>query len=239
MDEMAVQRIAELAVDAEIQEVNGETYAARSFQKIYHDPRPDPLAINSLTGLVDYLNSGFETRDVFALISSPNRIDVFTAPYGESNSRDRVATVTPELPVIELLGGTYVELERFKIALRSQFQQGTGEVQLLDFLSKVDVEKGVTTGDDGVSQKVTTRNGVSGAVKGTETAPARIPLRPYRTFLELEQPKSEFIFRLRTDRYEGVEAMILEADGGAWKLNAREAIKAFFANELPGLKVIA
>ena len=54
-----------------------------------------------------------------------------------------------------------------------------------------------------------------------------ISLRPYRTFQEVEQPESLFLIRL-SER--GIR--FVEADGGMWKLHARETIKAFLEDEL-------
>lgn len=50
-------------------------------------------------------------------------------------------------------------------------------------------------------------------------------LRPYRTFQEVEQPESTFLIRVdeRSIRFIG-------ADGGMWKLKARQTIKEFLEN---------
>ena len=57
---------------------------------------------------------------------------------------------------------------------------------------------------------------------------SRIPLRPYRTFTEVEQPESEFILRLDDEGRVG----IIEADGGAWKMTAKANIAAYFETTL-------
>ena len=49
-------------------------------------------------------------------------------------------------------------------------------------------------------------------------------LAPFRTFIEVEQPESEFLFRL-SDR---TTFTLDEADGGAWKIKAKANIRAFF-----------
>ena len=45
--------------------------------------------------------------------------------------------------------------------------------------------------------------------------PNPVTLRPFRTFIEVEQPESKFIFRMR----EGGRCAIFEADGahGSWR----------------------
>ena len=65
-----------------------------------------------------------------------------------------------------------------------------------------------------------------------------VKLRPYRTFLEVEQPESDFLIRIR----EGGEIGFFEADGGAWKLFARSIIKSkledLLCDEISGGRVV-
>ena len=56
----------------------------------------------------------------------------------------------------------------------------------------------------------------------------RVPLRPYRTFLEVEQPESEFLLRLDDNGNVG----LFEADGGMWKQTAKASITAYFEEKL-------
>ncbi|MDR2054492.1 MAG: hypothetical protein LBQ10_01270 [Desulfovibrio sp.] len=60
-------------------------------------------------------------------------------------------------------------------------------------------------------------------------------LRPYRTFNEVEQPVSPFVFRAQ----EGPRFALIEADNGAWESVAMKSIKEFMEYEVPGLHVIA
>lgn len=116
-----------------------------------------------------------------------------------------------------------------EIELRSRFAPGEGVDYLLDLLSRISKNSGVTTTDNGVSQTVEARQGV--ALKTVIPVKPRVPLRPYRTFQEVEQPESEFLLRLDEEGNIG----LFEADGGMWKLTARQTIKAFLEKELSGL----
>lgn len=64
--------------------------------------------------------------------------------------------------------------------------------------------------------------------------PNPVNLIPYRTFLEVQQPASDFIFRMKSSC--GVQCAILEADGGAWKNEAMNNIKEYLKNALADLK---
>lgn len=70
--------------------------------------------------------------------------------------------------------------------------------------------------------------------------PNPVTLRPYRTFLEVEQPESKFIFRIREGSDGQPMFKLVEADGGLWKYEAVDAIKKYLTENLPKelLKVI-
>lgn len=87
----------------------------------------------------------------------------------------------------------------------------------------------MSTNDNGISQTVEARQGV--ALKTTVQIKPRVPLRPFRTFQEVEQPESEFLIRLDEEGNIG----LFEADGGMWKLTARQTVKAFLEEKLADL----
>lgn len=97
---------------------------------------------------------------------------------------------------------------------------------LLDLLSRISKDSNVATTDNGVSQTVEARQGI--ALKTVEPLKPRVPLRPFRTFQEVEQPESEFLLRMDEDGNIG----LFEADGGMWKLKARQTVKAFLEEQL-------
>ena len=100
---------------------------------------------------------------------------------------------------------------------------------LLDLLSRISKDSGVATTDNGVSQTVEARQGI--ALKATVQLRPRVPLRPFRTFQEVEQPESEFLLRMDEEGNIG----LFEADGGMWKLTARQTVKAFLEAKLADL----
>ena len=64
--------------------------------------------------------------------------------------------------------------------------------------------------------------------------PNPVTLRPYRTFTEVTQPESEFVFRMKDDSM-SVYCALFEADGGAWKREAMKNIKEHLEVELVDL----
>lgn len=60
---------------------------------------------------------------------------------------------------------------------------------------------------------------------------------PFRTFIEIEQPESEFLLRAKKG-YEGIEFALFEADGGAWKKEAIDNIAAYLKENLKEIEHI-
>lgn len=100
---------------------------------------------------------------------------------------------------------------------------------LLDLLGRMTDEKSVSTNDNGVTQTVEARQGV--ALNALVEVKPRVLLRPFRTFLEVEQPESEFLLRVHPE--EGIG--FFEADGGIWKLEAKKNIADYFNTNLADL----
>lgn len=93
------------------------------------------------------------------------------------------------------------------------------------------IESGTTANydDDGVSQKTTIKSGI--ANKTDVIVPNPVKLRPYRTFAEIEQPQSSYVFRIQ-DSDRGPSFKLVEADGGLWKNATMKKIKDYLAYEL-------
>lgn len=115
------------------------------------------------------------------------------------------------------------------IELRSLFIPNEGTAYLLDLLGRMTDEKSVSTNDNGVTQTVEARQGV--ALNALVEVKPRVLLRPFRTFLEVEQPESEFLLRVHPE--EGIG--FFEADGGIWKLEAKKNIADYFNTNLADL----
>lgn len=82
------------------------------------------------------------------------------------------------------------------------------------------------TSDDGITQQVMAKQGAMLA-SDVKISPI-IRLAPFRTFIEVGQPESEFLFRIS----DGNSFALYEADGGAWKIKAKTNIRMFFEDAL-------
>ena len=157
---------------------------------------------------------------------------VFTG-YLDDYSRDVLYEATADVP--DFRGG-YRERETALIELRSLFLPGEGVEYLLDLLSRISDESQVTSVDNGVTQTVEASHGIS--LKSTVAVRPRVELQPFRTFLEVDQPTSEFLLRIDGSDRVG----LFEADGGVWKLEAKNNIAAYLrkalADEIKSDKVV-
>lgn len=87
----------------------------------------------------------------------------------------------------------------------------------------------MTSTDNGVTQKVEAKTGI--ALNSVVEIKPRVTLRPFRTFIEVEQPESEFLLRVN----QSGEIGLFEADGGVWKLEATRNVAAYFEDKLKDL----
>ena len=97
-------------------------------------------------------------------------------------------------------------------------------------MHKEDAIKSIS--DDGVSQAATIKTGVASV--NDVKVPNPVVLAPFRTFPEISQPESKFIFRMQS----GPRAALFEADGGAWRNEAMMKIKACLEEQLKEIKNI-
>jgi hypothetical protein len=137
---------------------------------------------------------------------------------------------SPEFPF-----GQYMNHEDFMVKVLSLMKQTDDRDYILRIASSLTAERVVTSDDDGISQGVGLKAGVS--LKTAETLKNRVKLAPFRTFREVAQPVSEFVFRVKQDGDQMPKLALFEADGGAWKLEARENIARFLSAGIPGATV--
>ena len=165
-------------------------------------------------------------------VVDPETVVLFSQ-LNEERYREKMVVVKARIPDFRF--DTYMDQENFCINLQSKFidDPDTDRALILKFAGTMEAGTIAEYGDDGVTQKATVKTGI--ASKGEAIVPNPVKLRPYRTFLEVEQPASEFIFRVKQNKYDGISCAIFEADGGAWKIAATSSIKDYLQFELSGL----
>lgn len=210
-------------------DLNGSYYADRELYRI-EEPKYkkkniefgslDAIVKMVQTELEDYLNA--EGAPLFIQVKDYLTVEVF------SRADDREARSWPYTAKCRdaSFSEGYRSQQKAIIELRSRFIPTDDSEYLLKLISRINNEQGVQSEDNGVSQKVVTKQGVT--LMTSEAVKPRLTLQPFRTFREVPQPESEFILRLNDDGDIG----LFEADGGIWKLEAKDNIKAYFDKAL-------
>ena len=217
---------------AEVLDINGERYVDKDVYREENELRASAIQMNTLTSLVDYLKAGVDTmaEKMLVQVVTPTKVRVLSM-LDADRKREELVDVEAMIPDFEY--GRYMGNERFIIALQSKFIANDDRALLLQFAGTVKDESIAQYGDDGVTQKATIKTGITSV--GDAVVPNPVKLRPFRTFIEVEQPESAFVFRMRQAEGHGVECAIFEADGGAWKNAAMKSIKEYLQYELAEL----
>lgn len=218
---------------AEEHVINGACYSDNPLHRIdTYYPKADAIEMHTLTSLVDYIKSEVDEMPprMIVEVKSPTEVELYSQ-LDPNRDRESLVVASARVPGFEF--DRFVEHEKFCINLQSKFIPSDDRELILKFAGTVEAGSVSEYGDDGVTQKATIKTGL--ASKGDAIVPNPVCLRPYRTFLEVEQPESAFVFRMKQDSYGSVMCAIFEADGGAWKMDATQAIKEYLQRELDGM----
>lgn len=214
-------------------EINGQSYAidGHGDVELLEDPSlPHAERLTTLDGLIEFIQYQ-KPQDAFLHVVSNSRVYLL----GNLNSqghRPIYAKVNAELPDFDF--DEYHSQEKMIIALQAQFAETKDRNIIMRVVGNLKDEIVHQMTDDGVSQQVQIKSGAA-SVDNVQV-PNPVSMRPYRTFLEVEQPESKFVFRMR----DGGQSALYEADAGMWRLVAKKSIKEYLENELKnaGLKDI-
>lgn len=184
------------------------------------------LEVNTLTGLIDYITNRFDLsgdEELLIQVDSPTSVTVLSK-LDANRKRESLIKATALLEKFPY--GRFQDSEQFIINVQSLIQRDLDAEAILNCAASIRIEGGADLEDNGVSQVVSAKMGA--ATVGKAEVPNPAELRPYRTFLEVEQPVSPFVFRINKSG----ECALFEADGGIWKNHAMQSIKEYLETEL-------
>lgn len=230
----AIDRILKLA-PPNISVINDSTYSDKALTRIDNEARAAAISMNTLSSLVDYIKGIAEFKNIVYIVQvvSPTEVRLISS-LDSDRKRETLVEVNAEIPAFSF--GRFIENEEFIINVQSKFLDSDSEKNdkpiILQFSGNVKAGTVAEYGDSGVGQKATIKKGVA-SMQEVEV-PSPCYLMPFRTFTEVAQPMSSFIFRVRDDKTYGVTFALFEADGGAWKNEAKANIKAYLNEQLKG-----
>lgn len=199
------------------------------------DTFPAAMELNFLDSMVTYIKENTDclrpNYNLVVEIESPTGIALHTELVGEFNQRFTPVHCTAL--VTEFPWGRFTDPEEFIIMAQSRFVETEDLAKIRAIVGNVKSEEVFQFSDDGISQQVTAKSGV--ARVENVVIPPRVKLAPYRTFIEIEQPESEFVFRAKKSDSLPCFALF-EADGGAWRIEAMKRIKAYLEEQLEGIE---
>ena len=228
----ALEYLTEMANDARephVVEIGGKTYCDKGMQRYAKEDLAGAIQVRSLKSLVEYINGKSEElrESMIVHVEGPGFVSLVS---GLTKERERETLMFARAEDVGFQFDHYYDQERFVINMQTCFEQ-TEEVGYITTVAGNVVNETVANyGDNGTNQKVTISHGIAG--REDAEVPNPVVLRPYRTFMEVEQPESKFVFRINEDADKAPIFKLIEADGGLWKYEAVESIKEYIKKNL-------
>lgn len=239
-----------------LEDVHGVTtsYSTKPLHQVIAEPckLPALIQVHTLTGLRDLMVSGLEGVTLKGNGATPTIVPTFPSEYlihiqdhcsvalkhdrSDKYGRRLSLVVAVPVPFQQFQFGSWIPQEDFIIGVSSLIADGQDKDYVLKTASSITNEATSLNEDNGFAQTATLKAGL--AHKQTVTIKPKVQLAPFRTFPELEQPVSEFVFRARNADGK-THFMLVEADGGLWKNEAIRAIERYIHAFDLGVSIIA
>ena len=205
-------------------------------------PRAKPLGFQRLQGFVDHLLMPdlVGTEGTFVHVVSPFEVQYLSKLDCDHRDRECYSLATYAIPGFKW--GQFLVPDEFVIAAQCLMVDTPERARLLELVGNAAAERVVTSTDDGVSQTVAAKAGVS--LKASKPINNPFVLQPHRTFAEVAQPASPFILRAKQAAENQMPLFALfSCDNEAWQLDAVENIRAWLDLKLqkadPAIPILA
>lgn len=157
-----------------------------------------------------------------------NASDINVLILAAERDRETLFEVNALLPRFEY--GREYDQENFLISMQSCFKESDDREAVTMLASNIVNTQEATFSDNGTTQQAVMKTGIT--TKDNVLVPNPVNLIPYRTFLEVEQPASDFVFRVSEGRGGAPVFKLVAADGGVWKSQAVANVKAYLTEAL-------
>jgi hypothetical protein len=241
----AIEKIERLIRDSMTVETGGRVYSAANLTPVMYDPRPGTVTVHNLRGFCGFINNDIDKTiagfPALIVVDSPERVRLISAVSGEDLGRTVPAEAVLEKRLQTFPFGKFLTQEEFAVAFRSLFARDEGDDfdYVLSYVSLLTGGTQIEGADDGISQRVQVKRGLSGVLRESAVLKPIVKLSPYRTFRVARQPRSEFLLRVRLDQNDVPRAALFEADGGNWVNQALENIVEYIQSLVADIPVIA
>lgn len=220
------EAIIKAARENQVVEIAGVKYSNDHFQRVKSLPILNTLKFSSLETLANFITEDPITHKVLnnpiIQIEDNHKVHLMNIPNEETLSRTVVASVNN--PLEPFAFNSYKDIETMIIQLQTKFVKTEEIDKLLILLSSLGTTKNVGLTDNGTSQTVSVKMGVSAASLKEVDLPPVIKLKPIRVFTECEQVESNFLFRIK-ENDDIPYVALMDIDPTSWKLKASKSIK--------------
>ena len=207
--------------------VHGLDYASRNVSLVL-EPEPEELRVTSLTAIALYLKENpdaIDLNDLLLVVDGPLQVFLFSR-LRTGNQRFSYLRANPVIPNFNF--SQFTPLDQFVPQIQAGFLPTQSRDSLIQVLSHVSHDTTVKAVDDGTAQEVEVRSGIR---KVYQDLPNPVSLQEYCTFPEIEQPMITYVLRLDR-KSDSLQARLIQADGGAWRITAMERIRNWLANHV-------
>jgi hypothetical protein len=224
-------------------EYDGRHYTRQEIKPVVQ-PVVTALRISTLQSLIELLSEkfgdtgfeGFDPAKHVVHVMSEKQVQVVS---GQSNAWAQ-REILVDCLLTETVGfnfGNFQTQDKFIIGLLSSFVQTPDRDDLARLAGSAKAEAVTLSHDDGIAQEITVKGGAHLVDK--VTAKNLVKLAPYRTFRDVSQPVSDFLFRIQQSGDNLPTFALYEADGGTWKLDAIASIAAKLSAGLADATVVS
>lgn len=228
------EKIEELVngqVEPELETINGVDYikTAKGYEQL-KKPRMDIINVNSLNGLVEMVKVVIknEVLGIPALVVNVDVNDIIVSTsHNIAGEMDQIIKAYPLMPDLGL--DRRQSVEELIIKLSTAFVETENTTKFINSISNLRMVEEVEFNDDGIGQTVTAKKGAQ--LNQKYTIQPIVKLKPIRSYVEIEQVESKFLFRVNQNG----NVTLYEADGGQWRYEVQKRIVEYLKTSLTEL----
>lgn len=238
----AIDKILDLE-KIDLATIGDQTYV-KAGQKIQRLKRPEehavkPLAFNTLTGLVDYLKcetDGLDRGRLLFHVADFNQVELIgNLQPGNENSRFVYAVAACLKNTFKF--NQWHPVEEFIISMQTYFVPTEQIEAIINLVGKIVSEHVKTQEDNGFSQVVQIRSGLT--TKAEVKVENPVAVCPWRTFVEIDQPRTLAVLRFRQSRENDLQVALFDSACEFWRRDAIQAIKIWLGDKVGSVPVLA
>lgn len=230
MDGKAIQEIKDMADKASaVKEVDGKKFSHLKMSPVL-PPICEPVMVMSLDSLIDFSKIAIKTKENWMYqVHSPTMVEIICKSVDSYHQREVLASSDISDMVCSFGFGDQYTLDKFMVAVQNNFMLTEQRQNLIDAVSRVSISDEDSIDDDGFTQTVTAKAGVT--LKSKLALPNPVQLKAFKTFPEIEDqmPEDDFIFRVEKG-HKTAYFKLFEPESMTWQLKCVAKIKEYLKN---------